>query len=215
MELFYAPLTCSLAARIVAHEAAIPLALRQVEVFAKTFTDTGASYLDVAPGGRVPTLKLDDGTLLTEVAAVTQYLADLRPEAGLAPPAGTRDRYHLCEWLSFVGTELHKRVLWPLFNPDVPDAVRTHARAAAPRILDDLARHLATRAYLVGDRFTAADAYLVWALHLARIAGLDPARDRPALAAYIRQQRVRPSVQQLLAEETPLATAALARQAAT
>lgn len=211
MELYYAPLTCSLAVRIVAHEAAIPLALRQVDVFAATLTDSGASYRDVAPGGRVPALMLDDGTLLTEVAAITQYLADLRPDSGLAPPAGTRDRYHLVEWLSFVGAELHKRVVWPQFNR-VPDAVRDHARASAPRVFDDLARHLAGRAYLVGERFTAADAYLVWALHLARIAGLDPARDRPALAAYIRHQRARPSVQQLLAEETPLATAAMARQ---
>jgi glutathione S-transferase len=214
MELYYAPLACSLAARIVAHEAGIPLALRQVEVFAKSLTDTGASYLDVSPLGRVPVLRLADGSLLTEVSAIVQYLADLRPAAGLAPPWGTPDRYRLAEWLSFVGTELHKKVLWPLHNRGVPDTVRAYARDAAPRVFDHLARHLAAREHLVGDRFTAADAYLIWALYLARLAGLDPSADRPALAAYVRRQRARPSVAQLVAEETPLAVAALARQPA-
>jgi glutathione S-transferase len=214
MELYYAPLACSLAARIVAHEAQIPLELRQVEVFAKTLTETGASYTDVAPLGQVPALRLGDGSVLTEVSAVLQYLADLRPETGLAPPWGTLERYRLLEWLSFVATELHKKVVWPLHNRGVPDAACAHARAAGPRAFDHLARHLAARDYLVGDRFTAADAYLTWALHLARFAGLDPSADRPALAAYVRRQRARPSVSQLFAEELPQATAALARQPA-
>lgn len=213
MELYYAPLTCSLAARIVAHEAGVPLALHQVEVFAGTLTGSDARYAEVAPPGLVPALRLDDGSLLTEVSAVVQYLADLRPETGLSPPWGTLERYRLVEWLSFVGTELHKRVVWPLFNR-VPDAVREHARATAPRVLDHLASHLAARDYLVGDRFTAADAYLVWALHLARLGGVDPGADRPPLAAYVRRQRERPSVAQLLAEEAPLAAAAMARQRA-
>jgi len=214
MELYCAPLACSLAARIVAYEAAIPLALHQVELFAGTLTETGASYADVSPLGLIPTLRLDDGSLLTEVSAVVQYLADLRPESGLAPPWGTLDRYRLVEWLSFVATELHKKVLWPIYNRGVPDASRAHAREAAPRVFDHLARHLAARDYLVADRFTAADAYLIWALHLARLAGLDPGADRPALSAYGRRQRARASVTQLLAEEAPQATAAMARQPA-
>ncbi len=210
MELYYAPLACSLAARIVAHEAGIPLALRRVELFARTLTETGASYADVSPLGLVPALRIDDGSLLTEVSAVVQYLADLRPEAGLAPPWGTLDRYRLVEWLSFVATELHKKVVWPLHNRGVPDAARAHAREIAPRVFDHLARHLAARDHLVADRFTAADAYLLWALHLARLAGLDPGADRPALTAYVRRQRARASVSQLLAEETPQALAAMA-----
>jgi glutathione S-transferase len=182
-------------------------------VFAGTLTESGASYTDVAPLGLVPALRLDDGSLLTEVAAVVQYLADLRPASGLAPPWGTLERYRLVEWLSFVGTELHKKVVWPLHNR-VPDAARAHARASAPRVFDHLARYLAARDHLVGDRFTAADAYLVWALYLARLGGLDPSAERPALAAYVRRQRARASVAQLFAEETPLAAAALARQPA-
>jgi len=215
MELFYAPLACSLAVRVVAHEASIPLALHQVEVFAKTMTDTGASYVDVVPVGLVPALRLDDGSLLTEVSAITQYLADLRPERGLAPPWGTLDRYRMIAWLSFVATELHKKVLWPLFNPGVPNAAREHARACAPRAFDHVERELGARAFVVGDRFTAADAYLVWALHLARLTRLDPGANRPALTSYLERHAARASVRELLAEEAPLAKAAMARQTPT
>jgi glutathione S-transferase len=214
MELYIAPLSCSLAARLVAREAGIPLTLHQVEVHAKTFTGTGASYLAVAPFGQVPALRLDDGTLLTELTAIAQYLADLRPDANLLP-SGT-DRYATLAWLGFVATELHKKILWPLFNHGVPDAVRAYARASAPRAFDHVERHLAAtgtpRVHLAGDHFTIADAYLIWALHLARIAGLDPAADRLALADYIRTHRARDSVRDLFAEETPLALAAMARQ---
>jgi glutathione S-transferase len=204
MDLYHAPLSCSFAVRVAAREASIDLALHQVEVFAKTLTATGADYLAIAPTGLVPTLRLDDGAILTEVTAILAYLEDLRPDAA--------DRYPLLQWLSFVATELHKRVLWPLFNRDVPDAVRAHARESAARALDHLARRLADRDHLVGDRFTTADAYAFWALHLARLAGLDP-HTRPPLAAYHRRHRERASIAALLAEETPLATAALARQA--
>jgi glutathione S-transferase len=212
MELYYAPLACSLAARIVAKEADVPLALRQVEIYAKTFTDGGDSYLDVAPQGRVPVLQLDDGALLTEVTAVVQYLADVKPDAGLAPRWGTPDRYRLAEWLSFVATELHKKIVFVLFSRVTPDAAKSHARAEATLVFDHLARHLAARDYLVGDRFTAADAYLVWALQLARIGGLDYAAGRSALAAYGKRMRARPAVAELFEEETPLAIAAQTRQ---
>jgi glutathione S-transferase len=199
MELYFSPLSCSFAARVVAHEAGIPLTLRQVEVYEKTLTATGASYLDIAPFGQVPALRLDDGSILTELPAVILYLAE--------PPPDDRHRVH--EWLNFVGTELHKKILWPIYNRGIPDAVRAFARESAPAAFAHVARHLADREFLVGDRFTAADAYLVWALHMARLAGLDIS---PAPAAYLKRMRARPSVAALLAEETPLAVAAMARQ---
>lgn len=167
-------MTCSFVVRLVAHEVDVPLTLR--------------------PGhGKVPVLHLDDGSTLTEVAAIVPYLAEHRPDAGLAPAA---DRHQLASWLSFVGAELHVRVLWPLFNP-APDAVRDHARASAPAILARAAAHLATRDHLVGDRFTGADAYLLWALLVARFAGLDTS----SFTAYVKRHRARPSVTRLLAEE--------------
>lgn len=207
MELYFAPLSGSFTARVVAREAGIAHTLHQVEVHTKTLTATGASYLDIVPFGQVPALRFADGSILTETTAVLQYLADLNPDSGLAPSPGTAERYRFLEWLGFIATEIHKKILWPLFNHRVPDQVRHFARASAPRAFSHVARALGERDVLVGDRFTAADAYLVWALHLASIAGLDP-----GLSSYSRTHRARGSIRDLLAEETPLALAAHARQ---
>jgi glutathione S-transferase len=201
MELYCSPLTCSLAVRIVAHEAEIPLTLHRLDRKTKILTDTGASYLDILPTGLVPALRTDDGVLLTETCAVAPYLADQRPASGLAPPPGSLDRYRHDQWLSFVATELHKKVLWPIFTDSVPDPVKAFARTCAPPALDHVSRALDGHAYLVGDRFTCADAYLVWALRLAQFARLDPTRDRPSIAAYVDRTGARPSVTQLFAEE--------------
>jgi glutathione S-transferase len=214
MELYYAPLACSLAARVVAAEAGVPIELKQIELYAKTLTDEGSRYVEVAPQGRVPALRLDDGSLLTEVSAVLQYLADRAPDARLAPPWGTIERYRVIEWLSFVGTELHKKILWVHYSRQMPEAARERAFALAPAVFDHLDRALDGREYLVGETFSVADAYLGWALKLARFAGLDPSTGRPALAAYRKRIDARPSMRDAFAAETPEAIAAIARQPA-
>jgi glutathione S-transferase len=215
VELYYAPFSCSMAARIVAAEAGIPLEFRQVELFAKTLTESGASYLEISPLGIIPVLRLDDGSLLTEVSAVLQYLADARPESELAPRWGTMERYRVIEWLSFVGTEIHKKILWVTYNPETPEESKAHARKIAPRVFDHLERHFGRTGagtHLVGDRFTVADAYLVWALHLLRVAGFDVRPGRPALEAYGKRVRDRASVKAASELERPLALAAHQRQ---
>jgi glutathione S-transferase len=223
MDLYYSPLACSLTARVVAAEADLPLSFRQVELHSKRLSDGGAdgadaSYFAVSPLGLVPALRLPDGSLLTEVTAVLQYLADQRPELGLAPPPGSPERYRVIQWLSYVGAELHKKILWTLFNPGPPAEAKAFARAIAPAAFDHLERHLRDREYLVGARFTIADAYLVWALQLARIAELDvrggdaTGPGRPALSAYLDRLRARPSVKAAFDLETPQARAAMQRQ---
>lgn len=210
MELYIIPLACSQAARIVAAEAGIPLVLHPVDRNTKGVDGrraSEASYLEVSALGLVPALRLDDGSLLTEVTAVVQYLADQRPESGLAPPPGTMDRYRLIEWLSFIGAEVHKRILWVLFSRDSPAEAKAHAVQVAPQVLDHLERRLTGREFLVTERFTAADAYLIWALQLAHVAGLDLRSGRPALAAYAKRLRERPSVKAIFDEERPLAMA--------
>ncbi len=214
MELFYAPLSCSLAARAIAAEAGVAVELRQIELYAKTVTADGTSYTDIAPQGRVPVLRLPDGSLLTEISAVMQYLADRAPEKRLAPPWGTMDRYRVIEWTSFIGTELHKKVLWVHYSRQMPEAARARAFELAPPVFDHLERALVGREFLVGGAFTIADAYLGWALELARHAGLDAIADRPALAAYRKRVKARPSMRDAFAAETPEAIAALARQPA-
>lgn len=213
MELYYSPLACSMAARVVAAEAEVPLVVHQVELFDKLFTESGGDYLAIAPLGMVPALRLPDGSLLTEVAAVLQYLADRKPERGLAPPPGSLARYRMIEQLSFIGAELHKRTLWVLYNPDTPEAAKAFARAGAAPVFDHLERQLQGRPYLGGEHFTCADAYLGWALQLAHVAQLDLRGGRPSLTDYVARVRERPSVRSIYEQELPLAMAARERKA--
>src|SRR5215475_14910998 len=98
MKLYYAPAACSLSPHIVAEEAGIPLELVKVDLKAHTLED-GSDYHRINPKGSVPALVLDSGELLTEGPAIVQYIADLKPESGLAPAYGTLARYRLQEWL--------------------------------------------------------------------------------------------------------------------
>src|SRR5437867_10869364 len=93
MKLYYAPGACSMAPHIVLREAGYKFDLDKVDIPNKKTSD-GGDYWQVNPKGYVPALKLDDGQVLTEVQVVCQYLADQKPEAGLAPKAGTMERYH-------------------------------------------------------------------------------------------------------------------------
>lgn len=162
MKLYYATGTCSLSPHIVAIEAGIPLDLERVNIRkSPPETESGSDYSAVNPNGYVPALELDDGSVLTEGVAIVQYLADLKPESELAPPAGTRERIKLQSWLNFIATELHKMFSPWLFHPEYGAKAQEAARG---RIADRLAfveRHLAAGGpFLLGNQFTAADAYL-------------------------------------------------------
>jgi glutathione S-transferase len=211
MILFYAPLACSFAARVVASEAGISLEYEQVDVFSKKLPGKDGSYLDTVPLGLVPVLRLPDGTLLAELLAISLYLAEERKESGLCPPHGTPEYYQVLSWHSLVGMELHKKVLWTLANPAPSKAAKEFAVSCAPPVLDHLDRHLTAREHLVGERFTIADAYLAWALTLAPIVGVQLG-ERPALREYTKRVQSRPSVREAMKIELPLAREATERQ---
>ena len=151
----------------------------------------------------MPVLVLENGERLTETAAVLQYIADLRPELGLAPPPGDPDRYRLQEWLSFVGTEIHKAFLFPTFWYKDDAAKARRARTHRQSNSSVAAAHLANRQYLVGERFTVADAYLGWALLLLGHAGVDLAQ-WPSLVAYRDRIQARPQVKAAIGIEMAL-----------
>jgi glutathione S-transferase len=203
LELYFRPFACSLAARIALLEGGIGARYHQVDLATKRVVGDGADFLAVAPKGKVPALRLADGSLLTEAAAVLQYLADLRPDAELAPRPGDPLRYRLQEWLSFGSTEIHKGWSWPTFMPDTPEPVRAFAREHLPRTLAIVAAHLETRPHLLGERFSVADAHLVWTLALMRFAGIDLAR-WPSIARYQERIEQRPSVAKAFAIERAL-----------
>ena len=126
MKLYYSPGACSLSPHIVAVEAGIPVELEKVNL-AEHKTEAGQDYMQVNPKGYVPALRLDDGSVLTEGPAIVQYLADQNPASGLAPKAGTIERYRLQECLNFIGTELHKN-FGPLFNKASSDEAKNMAK---------------------------------------------------------------------------------------
>jgi glutathione S-transferase len=198
MKLFYASGACSLSPHIVAHEAGIEVRLQKVDLKTKTIASEG-DFLAINPKGYVPALELDDGQVLTEGPVIVQYLADLKPEKGLAPPAGTLARYRLQEWLGYVNSELHKSYS-PLFRQDTPAETRAERQAYLNRRYGLIDKHLAGRSYLLGDNFTVADAYLftvtTWAAHVKL--DLSPF---PNLRAFQERVAARPAVKAAMKAE--------------
>lgn len=190
MKLYYFPAACSLAPHIALREAGLPFTL--VKFDTKTGAlDQGGRLEDVNEKGLVPVLELDDGERLTEVSAVLQYIADRKPESGLAPPAGTMPRYRLMEWLNFIATEVHKGY-WPIFH-DGADVEKEAGRARVGHSYDFVQTRLGDREFLLGDHFTVADAYLLVTLNWTKAAGIDIER-WPKLKAYRLRMRERPAV---------------------
>ena len=202
MKLYYAPGACSLSPHIVAREAGIPIELERVDLAAKK-TASGEDYRAVNPKGYVPALRLDDGSVLTEGPAIVQYLADRKPEAGLAPHPGTIERYRLQEWLGFLNSEIHKT--WgALYNPK---AERTPIVSKLNERLAFLEGELKGRPYLLPSGFSVADAYLFTLLNWAGFTGID-LKPYPALVKYAERIGSRPKVRAALEAEGLLKKAA-------
>lgn len=198
MKLYFFPGACSLASHIVAREAGLDIELDKVDLADKQ-TASGKDFRTINPKGCVPALELDNGELLTEGPAIMQYLADRNPASGLAPAYDSIARYRLQEMLGFISTELHKRYS-PLFNPDSPESVRADSIAALQRQYGLLDKRLAGHEWLVGEHFTAADAYLFTATNWAGHVGVDLSAF-PAVMAFQKRVAARPAVQAALVAE--------------
>ncbi len=210
MELYFAPLACSMATRIALYEAGTPATFQQVDARTKRVAD-GSDFMAVNAMGQVPVLRTDDGELLTENPVVLQYVADQCPTSGLAPEGGMA-RYRLQQWLNFITSELHKLVFIPLIERTSPDGAKAFARDKAAQRFGYLNDHLNGRNYLL-DQFTVADAYLVVVLNWAAFTGIDLAQ-WPAVQAYFQRMCERPSVSKALSEEFALYTEEQARRSA-
>jgi glutathione S-transferase len=198
MKLFYASGACSLSPHIVAQELGIELSLQKVDLKTKTMASEG-DFLAVNPKGSVPALQLDDGQILTEGPVIVQYLADLEPEKGLAPPAGTLARYRLQEWLGYINSELHKSYS-PLFRPDTPAETRAERQAYLNRRYTLVEKHLAGHPYLMGEHFTVADAYLFTVTNWAGTVKLDLS-PFPHLRSFQERIAARPAVKAAMRAE--------------
>lgn len=204
MDLYFSPLACSLGARIALYEAGAQAEFHRVDAPSKTVE--GTDFRLVNAKGLVPALRTHDGEVITENAAVLQYIADRHPDAGLAPTSGL-ERYRLQQWLSFIGSELHKAVFAPLLGRSSNEGAKTYARALAQERFAYLNEHLRNREFLI-SRFSVADCYLAAVLNWAGFVQMDLTQ-YPAVAAYRDRLMARPSVARAMAEEM-----ALFRQAA-
>jgi len=198
MKLYYSPGACSLSPHIVANELGIALKLEKVDTKAKR-TETGRDYWQINPKGYVPALELDNGELLTEGPAIVQYLADQRPDAKLAPANGTFERARLQEMLGYINSEIHKSYS-PLFKDDTPEQTRTERKAYLQRRYELLEKILGKQQWLLGDRFSAADAYLYVVTRWAEHVKLDLSAF-PQVRAFQERVTARPAVQAALSSE--------------
>jgi glutathione S-transferase len=205
MKLYFSPEACSLSPHIVLRESGLPFSLVKVDIKTRKTAD-GRDYATINPKGYVPTLELDDGERLTEGPAIVQYLADLKPDAGLAPRNGTLARARLQEWLNFITSELHKNYS-ALFNPDMPDAAKAIFKDKLAQRYAFVERSLAGRDYLLGERFSVADAYLFVVTRWARHFDIDVGQ-WPSLARFMERVGRRDSVRDALSAESQAKKAA-------
>lgn len=198
MKLFYTPGACSLSPHIVLLEAGLTFTMEKVDLKTKK-TEKGSDFTTINSKGAVPALQLDDGRVLTEGSAVVQYLADQKPDLGLAPRAGSFERYQLVELLNYIASELHKGYS-PLFNPSISADWKTAVLANLDKKFQWLTTYLGTKNYLMGDTFTVADAYLFTVLSWSSHVGIDLAKYH-VLTAYLARVGHRPKVQEALKAE--------------
>lgn len=200
MQLYFSPLACSLATRISLYDAGAEATYIEVDPKTKRTSD-GKDFRDIHPLGLVPTLRTDDGDILTENAAILQHVAEVLPQAGLAP-TDRRGRARLQQWLCFIGTELHKALFAPLLDAKAPEGAKAYALEKVASRLGYVEKHLTGREFLL-DRFSVADAYLVTVLNWCQVTPID-LKQWPAISAYVARLRERPGVAKAFAEELKL-----------
>lgn len=198
MKLFIKPGSCSLASHIVLKEFGLPHETEVVDTKAGK-TATGNDFSAINPKGYVPALQLDDGTILTEGAAILQYLADRAPASGLAPANGTLARYQVQAWLSYISAELHKSFV-PFFYPGSSEDWKNAGRAGLQKRFAYVDSSLAGKDFLMGSQFTIADAYLFVVSNWARLVRFDLS-GFDNLKAFQARVLARPAVQEAMKAE--------------
>ena len=198
MKLYYSPGACSLSPHIVARELGINVELTKVNTKDKTI-EGGGDFWQVNPKGYVPALELDNGQRLTEGPAIVQYLADQKPDAGLAPKAGSFERYQLQEWLNFLTSEIHKQFS-PLFKPNTPEEYKKIAKENLAGRFKWLDQQLAGKDYLTGKQFTVADAYLFVLTNWTKPTQIDLSQ-WPNVQAFNKRVAARPKVKEAMQAE--------------
>jgi glutathione S-transferase len=212
MDLYFSPLACSMATRVALYEAGAEANYLEVDPPTKTVLSDGTDFRTVNPIGLVPTLRTDEGVVLTENAAILQYIADRFPQSGLGAAAGI-ERTRLHQWLCFIGTELHKGLFIPVLDRKAPQETKAYALEKNLSRLDYLDNYLKGRDFLL-DHFSVADAYLVTVINWTMATPPIELAKWPTVKAYYERLRHRPSIAKAIAEEFELYKAEQARKKA-
>lgn len=212
MDLYFSPLACSMATRVALYEAGAEANYLEVDPPTKKVLNDGSDFRTVNPIGLVPTLRTDEGVVLTENAAILQYVADRFPQSGLGAAAGiARTRLH--QWLCFIGTELHKGLFLPVLDRKAPQEVKAYVLEKNLSRLDYLDNYLKGREFLL-DHFSVADAYLVTVINWTMATPPIELSRWPNVKAYFERLRQRLSIAKAIAEEFELYKAEQARKKA-
>ena len=165
--------------------------------------EKGGSLYDINPLGQVSTLKLANNEIITETSTTILWLQSQSRDKHFHISPSSPTFYQLARWIAFCATELHKQLFRVVFYPEATDEVKDRVRGLAPLRFEVLNQHLASRPYLLGDHFTAADAYLTWFFVLSENAKLDASNyehlmayrdrtlNRPLISALIKQDRAK------------------------
>lgn len=197
MKLYISPGACSLSPHIVLKEAGFNFTTEKVDLKASTYA--GGDYKKINPKGYVPALELDNGEILTEGAAIVQYLADKKPDSGLMGAVGTMERARCIEWLTFISSEVHKGFS-PLWNPTTPDSVKASTIDTLGKRIAYIDGALKGKDFLLGGKFSVADAYLFTVLSWAPHVKMD-LKAWPNVTGYLERIAKRPKVQEAMKAE--------------
>ncbi|MCG8382678.1 MAG: glutathione binding-like protein [Gammaproteobacteria bacterium] len=200
MKLYYKPGACSMAAHIILNELDHPFELIKVDTAANK-TEHGHTFTDTNPNGYVPALILTTGEVLTENAAILQYLGDLKPQSRLVPESGSFKRVRLQELLSFLSSELHK-AYGPFFSElELSDEEKTTALKKIDRRITTLESRLSQGYdFLTGQTFSVADVYAFVILNWSRF--IDHSLEQwPNTNAFFQRISQRPAVIQAMVTE--------------
>lgn len=193
VKLFHTPMACSLACCIAAKEGEVPLDICRVDLGTKDLIDAPGSLFDVNPLGQVSVLQFDDGTTLTETSVCINWIQAQSKNTSFRIDPESPKYFPMLRWLAFCATELHKQIFRVVFYPEATEEVKQRIRDLAPNRFDVLDKHLESQRFLLGDDFSAADAYISWALALSDRAKIDPT-GYPNLERYRKDVLSRPSV---------------------
>ena len=184
LKLYYNPRSRAAIARWMLEEVGADYELQHMDFEAGD--NRRPDFLAVNPMGKLPTLVLDDGTVLTETAAIAAWLADAYPDAGLAPAVGSAERGSYYRWLFFAGSCLEPAITEKMMRKDVPPLPKISVGwGSYDDVVDTLEKRLHGSPYLTGERFTAADVVTGATLSWVTMFGAPRIKDSNVLQGYV------------------------------